>query len=184
MALHGKFSKTAAAVIAAVAVVSGCGVTHHGSIAVTHPAKNLTISHTTISHTATTHQASTQPVSASRPAADPSLAWLVLAGGQAQVTFNQDVDNLGLALEAEDNSPTVANHLASEADASIVLAEADKIMGTPALLPKVGRAGYERMLNDFIVVANLLEPGACYCTIAQVETAWYTAVGASNITVS
>ena len=109
---------------------------------------------------------------------------MVSAGGQAQLTFNQDVDNLGTSLEAEDNSQSVANRLAFEADARIVLAEAATILRSPALLPKVGRAGYERMLNDFIVVANLLQPGTCLCTIAQVESAWYTAVGASNITVS
>jgi hypothetical protein len=174
MALHGQFSRKAAGAIAAVAVVSGCGIAHHGSIAVTHPAKNLTIS----------HPASTQPVSASRPATDPSLTWLESAGGQAQMTFNQDVDNLGTALEAEDDSPSVANRQAFEAGARIVLAEAGTILRTPALLPKVGRADYERMLNDFIVVANMLQPGACSCTIAQVESAWYTAVGASNMTVS
>jgi hypothetical protein len=179
MALHGEVARKAAAAIAAVAVVSGCGVTHHGSIAATHLAQNLAVS-----HTANTPKASAQPVSASRPATDPSLAWLLSAGGQAQVTFNDDVDNLGVALETEDNSPTAANRLASETDARIVLAEADKILGTPALLPKVGRAGYERMLNDFIVVANMLQPGACYCTIAEVENAWYAAVGASNVSVS
>jgi len=191
MALYEKVSRTykAAATIAAVAIVSGCGVTHHGGIAVTHRAKNLASSHTTISRTACTrrgsvHPASTQLVSVSRPAADPSLAWLASAGGQAQVTFNQDVDNLGAALEVEGNSPTVANHLAFEADARIVRAEARKILLTPALLPQVGRAGYERMLKDFIVVANLLQPGPGYCTTAQDETAWYSALSASNITVS
>ena len=75
MALYEKVSRTykAAATIAAVAIVSGCGVTHHGVIAVTHRAKNLASSHTTISRTACTHRgsvhpASTQLVSVSRPA--------------------------------------------------------------------------------------------------------------------
>jgi hypothetical protein len=40
------------------------------------------------------------------------------------------------------------------------------------------------MLNDFIVVANLLQPGPGYGTTAQDTTAWYTALRASNITVS
>ena len=179
MTLLGKAGRKVAAAIAVVAVVSGCGVAHHGSIAVTHDAKDLTIS-----HTVRAHRASAQLVPASRPVADPSLAWLVSAGGQAQVTFNQDVENLGAALEAEDHSRSVGNRLAFEADARIVLAEADTILRSPALLPKVGRAGYERMLNDFIVVANMLQPGTCSCTIAQVQSAWYTAVDASDITVA
>jgi hypothetical protein len=175
----------AVATIAAVAIVSGCGVTHHGAVAVTHPAKNLTSSHKVISHKASSHRASAQLVSENRPAAvDPSLAWLESSGGQAQVTFNYDVDNLASALETEDHSPTVANHLVFEADARIVRAEARKILRTPALLPKVNRAGYERMLKDFIVVANLLQPGPGYGTTAQDTTAWYTALKASNITVS
>jgi hypothetical protein len=166
--------------IAAVAILSGCGVTHHGAVTVTHPAKNLTISHQAISH-----RASAQLVSENRPAAaDPSLVWLESAGGQAQVTFNDDVDNLASALEIEDHAPTVANHLVFEADARIVRAEARKILRTPALLPKVHPAGYKRMLNDFIVVANLLQPGPGYGTTAQDTTAWYTALRASNITVS
>ena len=110
----------AVAAIAAVAIVSGCGVTHHDAVSVNHSAKNLTSSHKTSSR-----KASAQLVSENRPAAaDPSLAWLESAGGQAQVTFNDDVDNLASALEIEDHSPTVANHLVFEADARIVRAEA------------------------------------------------------------
>jgi hypothetical protein len=110
--------------------------------------------------------------------------WLESAGGQAQMTFNDDVDSLAWALEIEDHSPTVANHLVFEADARVVRAEAWKILRTPALLPKVNRARYERMLKDFIVVANLLQPGPGYGTTAQDDTAWYAAQSASNITVS
>ncbi len=145
------------------------------ALTATHPA----------SHQASAHRASTQLVSDNKPApADPSLGWLASAGGQAQVTFNTDVDNLAAALEVEDNSPTVANHLAFEAGARVVRAEANKILSTPALLPTANRGGYERMLKDFIVVANLLQPGPGYGTTAQDDTAWYTALSASNITVA
>src|ERR1039457_1885366 len=54
----------------------------------------------------------------------------------------------------------------------------------PALLPKVSRAAYKRMLNDFITVANLLQPGPGYGTTAQDNAAWYKALHASDITVS
>jgi hypothetical protein len=40
------------------------------------------------------------------------------------------------------------------------------------------------MLNDFIAVANMLQPGPGYGTTAQDHTAWYAALRASNITVS
>jgi len=112
------------------------------------------------------------------------MAWLESAGGQAQVTFNDDVASLAGALEIESHSPTVANHLVFEADARVVRKEARKILSTPALLPKVNRAAYKRMLKDFIVVANLLQPGPDYGTTAQDYTAWYAALNASNITVS
>jgi hypothetical protein len=39
------------------------------------------------------------------------------------------------------------------------------------------------MLNDFITVANLLQPGPGYGTTPQDYTAWYQALHASNITV-
>jgi hypothetical protein len=112
------------------------------------------------------------------------MVWLESAGGQAQVTFNDDVVSLAGALETEDHSPTVANHLVFEADARVMRAEAWKILGTPALLPNVNRAGYELMLKEFIVVANLLQPGPGYGTTAQDDSAWYAALGASNINVS
>jgi hypothetical protein len=165
----------AAATIVVVAILSGCGVAAHGAAAVAPPAKNMTSS----------HPATSQLVAAIRSTAtDPSLVWLESAGGQAQMTFNDDVDSLAWALEIEDHSPTVANHLVFEADARVVRAEAWKILRTPALLPKVNRARYERMLKDFIVVANLLQPGPGYGTTAQDDTAWYAAQSASNITVS
>ena len=167
-----RINRTAAA-IAALALASGITATA------------LTASHPAGTHLASTHRVSAQVAADNRPApADPSLGWLASAGGQAQVTFNTDVDTLAAALEVEDNSPTVANHLLFEADARVVRTQARKILSTPALLPATNRAGYERMLKDFIVVANLLQPGPGYGTTAQDDTAWYTALSASNITVA
>ena len=94
------------------------------------------------------------------------------------------VERIAAALEAENYSPTVANHLAFEADARTVRTEAAKILATPALLPATGTAAYKVMLNDFITVANLLQPGPGYGTTPQDDTAWYAALAASNITVS
>ena len=169
-----------AATIAAVAILSGCGatLTHHGAAAGTHPAAHAVASSTASSHPATSH------LLAARPAADPAVTWLESAGGQAQVRFNDEVDALAAALEIENNSPTVANHLVFEADARIVRAQARTILATPALLPTVGQAAYKLMLNDFITVANLLQPGPGYGTTPQDDTAWYAALSASNITVA
>jgi hypothetical protein len=158
-----------AATIAVAAIVSGCGVTHHSATATTHTP---------------THTAATSHLLAAAKPADPAMAWLASAGGQAQVTFNDDVDSLAAALQVESHSPTVANHLVFEADARTVRAQATKILATPALLPKVNQAAYQTMLNDFITVANLLQPGPDYGTTPQDDTAWYTALHASNITVS
>ena len=167
----------AAAAIAAVAILSGCGVTHHDAVPARHSTNTVT---TAILRPAASHS----PVKHTAPPADPSLAWLESAGGQAQVTFNDDVDNLAAALQAESHSPTIANHLVFEADARVVRAEARKILRTPALLPKVNRAAYQQMLNDFITVANLLQPGPGYGTTAQDYTAWYKALHATNLNVS
>jgi hypothetical protein len=84
----------------------------------------------------------------------------------------------------ESQAPTVANHLTFEADARVVRAEAEKILSTPALLPEVNRAANEKMPDDFIIVANLLQPGPGYGTTAQDWAARDTALAASNITVS
>jgi hypothetical protein len=170
-----------AGTIAAVAIVSGCGVTQHDAITVTHPAKQ-----TVSSHPASSHPVSSDLLAARRPdpRPDPSLVWLESAGGQAQVRFNDDVDSMAWALEIESHSPTVANHLVFEADARVVRAEARKILSTRKLLPTVNEAAYKRMLNDFITVANLLQPGPGYGTTAQDYTAWYKALNASNINVS
>jgi hypothetical protein len=159
-----------AAVAATVGILAGAGLTHHSAAAL---------------HAARPQTASSHPLAASTaPAADPSVVWLESAGGQAQVTFNNDVSILAGALETESHAPTVANHLVFEADARVVRAQARQILAAPALLPAVQRAGYEHMLNDFIVVGNLLQPGPGYGTTSQDYTAWYAALQASNINVA
>jgi hypothetical protein len=169
MRLNRAAAAIAGVAIASAAIVSGCGVTHQGAVSVTHPAQ---------------HVISAQLTAVQRPASiDPSLAWLESAGGQAQLTFNDDVDTLAAALQTEAHAPTVHNHLVFEADARVVRAEARKILRTRALLPKHNLAAYKRMLNDFIVVANLLQPGPGYGTTHQDYVAWYKALNASNITV-
>src|ERR1017187_1380848 len=172
MRLNRAAAGIATVAIASAAIVSGCGVTHHGAVPVSRPAQ----------HPASTHRA--QLTAVQRPApADPSLAWLESAGGQAQVTFNNEVDTLAADLQTEAHAPTVANHLVFEADARVVRAEASEILRTPALLPAHNQAAYERMLNDFVTMANLLQPGAGYGTTPQDYVAWYQALHASNITV-
>lgn len=168
-----------AAAVATVAIGSGIGVTHYDMVADTQSARS-------VSRVAETHspvKLLSKNVKLHSKPANSALTWLESAGGQAQVTFNDDVDTLAADLETESQSPTVANHLVFEADARAVRAEARKILSTPALLPTVNRAAYERMLKDFIVVANLLQPGPGYGTTAQDYTAWYKALDASNITV-
>jgi hypothetical protein len=177
MRLNRAAAGIATVAIASAAIVSGCGVTHHGAVPVSRPAQ-----HQASAHPVSTHRA--QLTAVQRPApADPSLAWLESAGGQAQVTFNNEVDTLAADLQTEAHAPTVANHLVFEADARVVRAQADQILRTPALLPAHNQAAYERMLNDFVTVANLLQPGAGYGTTPQDYVAWYQALHASNITV-
>ena len=154
---------------AAVAIVSGLGLTHHGAAAALH--------------TAHSHRPAAI-VTQAAPVTDASVIWLASAGGQAQVTFNNDVSILAGSLEVEAHAPTAANHLAFEADARVVRAEAEHILATPALLPAVHRAEYKTMLNDFITVASLLQPGPGYGTTPQDYTAWYAALHASDITVA
>ena len=124
------------------------------------------------------------PATSHPAAANPATVWLGSPGGQAQVTFNDDVDVLAGALETETLSDTVANHLLFEADARIVRTQARKILATRALLPTVNQAAYKLMLKDFITVANLLQPGPGYGTTPQDDTAWYAALSASNVTVA
>jgi hypothetical protein len=179
MRLNRAAAGIATVAIASAAIVSGCGVTHHGAVTFTHSSKTIAASAPASAHLASAHLMAVQ-----RPASiDPSLAWLESAGGQAQVTFNNEVDTLAADLQTEAHAPTVANHLVFEADARVVRAEADQILRTPALLPTHNQAAYQQMLNDFITVANLLQPGPGYGTTPQDYTAWYQALHASNITV-
>ena len=174
-------NRTAAAIsgiaIAGVAVISGLGITHQHAATATHSA-------TTLSSQAHTNPAKSAHPAAAPASADPSMVWLESAGGQAQVTLNNQIDTLAAALVTENSAPTVANHLVFEADARTVRAQAQKILADPALLPAVNRAAYQTMLNDFIVVANLLQPGPGYGTTAQDYTAWNAAMNATNINVS
>ncbi len=165
-------SLTAAA--AAIAIVSGFGLSHHGVAAAVQQAKAPS----------TAHSAEVRPVLTAATTVDPSLKWLESAGGQAQVRFNNDVSTLAGALAIESDSPTVANHLVFEADARVMRKQAQSILATPVLLPTVHRAEYKKMLKDFITVANLLQPGPGYGTTAQDDAAWDAAIQASNIDVS
>jgi propanediol dehydratase small subunit len=177
--IRNRIAAVTAAAAATVAIVSGCAVTYHGAVAVmpavtTHPSRvsasldSLTL-HNSLASTAS--------------AIDPSVRWLESVGGQAQVAFNQDVDTVAGDLETEAHAPTVANHLVFETDARVMRAQALKILRTSALLPIHNRAAYKRMLNDFITVANLLQPGPDYGTSARDYAAWWKALRASNIEV-
>jgi hypothetical protein len=177
-----KLSRIAAATTAAaaaIAIISGCGTAHHATAT---PAQPATASQSPASSKPPQVKAHTdavrQPVSA-----DPSLAWLVSRGGQAQITFNDAVDTMAMDLETESHSDTVANHLIFEADARVVRSQARTILATPSLLPTHHRAAYQRMLHKYIKVANLLQPGPGYGTTPQDYAAWYDAMRASNITV-
>lgn len=177
----------AAAAVAAIAVgtISGLAVTQHGTVAVALSADSQSADlHSVKSqlHPAASHAAAS-PAARKVAPADPSLAWLESRGGQAQITFNHEVSTLAGDLETESDAPTVANHLVFEADARVVRTEAEKILHTRALLPTHHRAAYERMLTDFITVANLLQPGPGYGTTPQDCAAWNTALKASDITV-
>jgi len=177
---RNRLTAAAAAAAAAIAILSGCAVTHHAATApLTHTATTATAAtHTAATHTAATHKAAT----AAAPA-DPAVLWLASRGGQAQVTFNQQVDTLAGDLEIEAHAPTVANHLTFEADARTVRAQAEKILSTSALLPTVNRAAYQHMLHSFVTVTDILQPGAGYGTTSQDYTAWWAALSASNIAV-
>jgi tRNA U34 5-carboxymethylaminomethyl modifying enzyme MnmG/GidA len=161
---RNRLTAAAASAVAAIAILSGFATTHHTAAA---PA----------THTATTHTTATATT-------DSAVQWLASPGGQAQVTFNQEVDALAGDLEIEAHAPTVANHLIFEADARTVRAQADKILATSALLPTVNRAAYRQMLHRFITVADMLQPGADYGTTSQDYTAWWAALNASDIAVS
>src|SRR3984885_14438342 len=109
----------AAAAAAAIAIASAGAVTHDSAV----PA---TLSDDSQSIISNAHPASSDPakvvhVTASKPPhVDPSLAWLVSRGGQAQVAFNNAGAVMAGDLEIESPSSTVANHLAFEGDARVV----------------------------------------------------------------
>jgi hypothetical protein len=170
----------AAAAVAAIAALSGCATTDHAAAAAPHTATT----HPAIAQTAAPRKTPAPTPTTPTTPADPAILWLASAGGQAQVTFNQEVDTLAADLEIEAHAPTVANHLIFEADARTVRAQADKILATSALLPTVNRAAYQQMLHRFITVADMLQPGPGYGTTSQDDTAWSAAVNASDIAVS
>jgi hypothetical protein len=175
----------AAAAVAAIAVgtVSGFAVSQHGTVAVTQSSVALAADSQSVNVHAVKSQSHIVAAHAVAAHVDPSLAWLESRGGQAQVTFNNEVSTLAGDLVTEAQAPTVANHLVFEADARVVRAEAEKILHTRALLPTHNRAAYKTMLKDFITVANLLQPGPDYGTTPQDDAAWNTAMKASDITV-
>lgn len=144
-----------AAVLALLAVTSACAPSHRAT-----PPVN--------------------PHPVTRTAPDPSLAWLESPGGQAEVTFNDDVGALQSALWVENQVTTAANHLVFEAAARVVRSEARAILASPSLLPE-RPAAYERELRDFIAVAGLLQPGPGYGTAAQDYAAWWTALRAMDL---
>jgi hypothetical protein len=166
-----KLTRLAGALAATALLVSGCSLTtHHTTTAPHAPAARTEAA----AHTAVPAHA----------LVSPALRWLTSPGGQAQVTLNQDIDTLASALVIENQATTVANHLVFEADARTVAAQARAILADTNLLPTTGRTAYQHMLTDFITLSNLLQPGTHYGTTAQDYTAWYTALRATNITVS
>lgn len=167
----------AAAAAAAIAILAGCATTHHTAA----PAPRTAITHTVTPHAATR---TTPAATRTTTPADPALQWLTSPGGQAQVTFNQAVDTLAADLQTESHDDSLANHLAFEADARTVRAQARTILTTPALQPAHHQAAYQQMLRKFIALADILQPGARYGTTPQDYTAWWAALRASNITVS
>ena len=180
-----RIAAAAAATAAALAIVSGVAVTSH------HTAIPVTLTSDSHSVIAAPAKPAARPAAAagSRTAAvtvshlDPSLAWLVSRGGQAQVVFNNDVGVMAADLLIESRDGSVANHLLFEAAARTVRAQATTILAHHALLPTHNRAAYQTMLKDFITVANLLQPGPGYGTTPQDYTAWNSALRASNITI-
>jgi hypothetical protein len=173
---RNRLTAAAVAAAAAIAILSGCATSYH--VATAPP------SHTAPTPTpaAASHKAATR--TAATATAEPAVLWLASSGGQAQVTFNQEVDTLAGDLEIEAHAPTVANHLIFEADARTVRAQANKILSSSALMPSVNRAAYQHMLHSFVTVTDMLQPGAGYGTTSQDYTAWWAALNSSNIAVS
>ena len=173
------------AVAATAAILTGCAAAgHHAAPAA--PRSHAAAAHAAPAHAAPAHAAPTLKASTAAtrtPATSPALAWLASPGGQAQVDLGNAIDTLALDLEIESHDDSVANHLAFEADARAVRAQARHILATPGLLPHTHRAAYQHMLTKFIHVCDLLQPGSGYGTTPQDYTAWYQALAATNITV-
>ena len=164
------------AVAATAAILTGCAVAgHHAAPAAPRPHAVAP------AHPAPTLKAST--AATRTPATNPALAWLASPGGQAQADLGNAIDTLALDLEIESHDDSAANHLAFEADARAVRAQARHILATPGLLPHTHGAAYQHMLTKFIHVCDLLQPGAGYGTTPQDYTAWYQALAATNIAV-
>ena len=167
------------AVAATAAILTGCAAAgHHASPAASRP-HAAAPAHPAPAHP--TLKAST--VVTRTPATSPALAWLASPGGQAEADLGNAIDILAQDLEIESHDDSVANHLAFEADARAVRAQARHILATPGLLPHTHRAAYQHMLTKFIHVCDLLQPGSGYGTTPQDYTAWYQALAATNITV-
>ena len=170
------------AVAATAAILTGCAAAgHHAAPAAPRSHAAAPARTAAPAHAAPTLKAST--AATRTPATSPALAWLASPGGQAQVDLGNAIDTLALDLEIESHDNSVANHLAFEADARAVRAQARHILATPGLLPHTHRAAYQHMLTKFIHVCDLLQPGSGYGTTPQDYTAWYQALAATNITV-
>jgi hypothetical protein len=165
-------AKIAAAVVPAVLLAA---------VGSAYLARSTPVADTRSAPASTAATAAHKPASSQHTASKPvSAGWLETPGGQAEAKFMQAVDTLAVDLYTESHAPTVANHLLFEADARVVRAEALKMLATPSLLPHTGRAAYVTMLNDFVTVANLLQPGPGYGTTAQDYAAWNTAENATG----
>ena len=161
-----------AAVAAAAAILTGCAAaSHHASPAASRPHAAAP------AHPAPAHPALKASTAATRtPATSPALAWLASPGGQAEADFGNAIDTLAQDLEIESHDDSVANHLAFEADARAVRAQARHILATPGLLPHTN-APPTSTCSPSHPRRNLLQPGSGYGTTPQDYTAWYQALG-------
>ena len=176
-----RLSAAITAVAATAAILTGCAAAGHHAAPAAPRSHAAAAAQAAPAHAAPTLKAST--AATRTPATSPALAWLASPGGQAQVDLGNAIDTLALDLEIESHNDSVANHLAFEADARAVRAQARHILATPGLLPHTHRAAYQHMLTKFIHVCDLLQPGSGYGTTPQDYTAWYQALAATNITV-
>ena len=110
-------------------------------------------------------------------------AWLASPGGQAQVLLATYTDALFGDLIIESKVPSAANHAAFEATARMVRTQAQLILDTPSLQPTHNRAAYRRLMHDWIRLADALQPGPGYGTVAEDWRLWDAALSASDIEV-